>query len=98
MINNNCYFSLQGHPHGNLSDFAVNLSKSRSMINPSAKKVSKLSDMLPSLGEIVEKEHKRLLARKSIIEKIKEEQEHHLVEMVFIFINNLKLCNIYCYV
>nr|GEU88848.1 eukaryotic translation initiation factor 3 subunit A-like [Tanacetum cinerariifolium] len=69
------------HLHGHLSDFAVNLSKSRSMINPSAKKVSKLSDMLPSLGEIVEKEHKRLLARKSIIEKRKEEQERHLVEM-----------------
>ena len=52
------------------------------MINPSAKKVSKLSDMLPSLGEIVEKEQKRVLARKSIIHKRKEEQERHLVEMV----------------
>nr|GEX75108.1 eukaryotic translation initiation factor 3 subunit A-like [Tanacetum cinerariifolium] len=69
------------HLHGHLSDFAVNLSKSRSMINASAKKVSKLSDTLPSLDEIVEKEHKRLLARKSIIEKRKEEQERHLVEM-----------------
>ncbi|GJX87991.1 probable serine/threonine-protein kinase PBL21 [Tanacetum coccineum] len=37
---------------------------------------------LPQESEIVEKEHKRLLARKSTIEKRKEEQEHHLVEMV----------------
>ncbi|KAG6750415.1 hypothetical protein POTOM_044908 [Populus tomentosa] len=34
-----------------------------------------------TLGEIVDKEHKRLLARKSIIEKRKEEQERQLLEM-----------------
>ncbi|KAG5582905.1 hypothetical protein H5410_053532 [Solanum commersonii] len=35
---------------------------------------------LSNLAEIVEKEHKRLLARKSIIEKRKEEQERLLLE------------------
>lgn len=53
------------------------------MIYPPVKKASKLSEMLPSLGETVDKEHKRLLARKSIIEKRKEEQERQLLEMVF---------------
>jgi len=37
---------------------------------------------LPSLADLVDKEHKRLLARKSIIERRKEEQEHLLLEMV----------------
>nr|GEV18039.1 eukaryotic translation initiation factor 3 subunit A-like [Tanacetum cinerariifolium] len=63
------------------SVLAVNLNKSRSMIYPSQTKASKLSAMLPSLADIVEKEHKKLLARKSIIEKRKEEQERHLLEM-----------------
>ena len=70
---------LQDH----LSLVAVNLNKSRSMIYPSQTKASKLSAMLPSLADIVDKEHKKLLARKSIIEKRKEEQERHLLEMVF---------------
>lgn len=52
------------------------------MIYPPAKKLSKLAEMLPSLADTVDKEHKRLLARKSIIEKRKEEQERHLLEMV----------------
>ncbi|PWA69667.1 eukaryotic translation initiation factor 3 subunit A [Artemisia annua] len=68
---------LQDH----LSVLAVNLNKSRSMIYPSQTKASKLSAMLPSLADIVDKEHKKLLARKSIIEKRKEEQERHLLEM-----------------
>ncbi|KAD4179657.1 hypothetical protein R6Q59_032001 [Mikania micrantha] len=68
---------LQDH----LSALAINLNKSRSMIYPSQTKASKLSAMLPSLGEIVDKEHKKLLARKSIIEKRKEDQERHLLEM-----------------
>ncbi|KAI7740213.1 hypothetical protein M8C21_008366 [Ambrosia artemisiifolia] len=68
---------LQDH----LSVLAVNLNKSRSMIYPSQPKASKLSAMLPSLADIVDKEHKKLLARKSIIEKRKEEQERHLLEM-----------------
>ncbi|XP_028076888.1 eukaryotic translation initiation factor 3 subunit A [Camellia sinensis] len=61
--------------------FAESLNKARSMILPSVKKASRLGEMLPDLAEIVEKEHKRLLARKSIIEKRKEEQERQLLEM-----------------
>lgn len=52
------------------------------MIYPPAQKAAKLGDALFNLAEIVEKEHKRLLARKSIIEKRKEEQERLLLEMV----------------
>lgn len=62
--------------------FAENLNRSRSMIYPSERKISKLGEMLPNLAEVVDKEHKRLLARKSIIEKRKEEQERHLLERV----------------
>nr|XP_016435220.1 PREDICTED: eukaryotic translation initiation factor 3 subunit A-like [Nicotiana tabacum] len=64
-----------------LSLFAESLSKARLMIYPPAKKAAKLGDALSNLAEIVEKEHKRLLARKSIIEKRKEEQERLLLEM-----------------
>ncbi|XVF05993.1 hypothetical protein REPUB_Repub06bG0009600 [Reevesia pubescens] len=64
-----------------LTILAESLNKARAMIYPSAKKASKLGEVLPGLGEIVDKEHKRLLARKSIIEKRKEEQEHQLLEM-----------------
>ncbi|KAK6778627.1 hypothetical protein RDI58_025345 [Solanum bulbocastanum] len=63
-----------------LSLFAESLSKARLLIYPPAKKVAKLGDALSNLAEIVEKEHKRLLARKSIIEKRKEEQERLLLE------------------
>nr|XP_043624538.1 eukaryotic translation initiation factor 3 subunit A-like [Erigeron canadensis] len=69
------------HLQGHLNVFAENLNRSWFMIFPSSKKGSKLSDMLPSLGEIIQKEHKRLLARKTIIEKRKEEQERRLFEM-----------------
>jgi translation initiation factor 3 subunit A len=61
--------------------FAESLNESRAMIYPPAKKLSKLGEMLPSLADTVDKEHKRLLARKSIIEKRKEDQERHLLEM-----------------
>lgn len=61
--------------------FAESLNKARSMILPPVKKASQIGEMLPDLAEIVEKEHKRLLARKSIIEKRKEEQERQLLEM-----------------
>ncbi|GMI65401.1 eukaryotic translation initiation factor 3A [Hibiscus trionum] len=64
-----------------LTLLAESLNKARAMIYPSTNKTSKLSDVLPGLGEIVDKEHKRLLARKSIIEKRKEEQERQLLEM-----------------
>ncbi|KAL7109650.1 hypothetical protein ACP275_06G187300 [Erythranthe tilingii] len=63
-----------------LSAFAESLSKSRAMICPPAKR-TKLGETLPDLLDVVEKEHKRLLARKSIIEKRKEEQERQLLEM-----------------
>ncbi|XP_073150120.1 eukaryotic translation initiation factor 3 subunit A-like [Henckelia pumila] len=68
---------LQDH----LSVFAASLSKARVMIYPPAKKTSKLEDRLSDLVEVIEAEHKRLLARKSIIEKRKEEQERQLLEM-----------------
>ncbi|KAL3650132.1 Eukaryotic translation initiation factor 3 subunit A [Castilleja foliolosa] len=63
-----------------LSAFAESLSKSRVMIHPPVKRISKLGETVPDLVELVEKEHKRLLARKSIIEKRKEEQERQLLE------------------
>ncbi|KAI3680396.1 hypothetical protein L2E82_50383 [Cichorium intybus] len=68
---------LQDH----LSTLATNLNKSRSLIYPYQSKASKLSVMLPSLTDIIDKEHKKLLACKSIIKKRKEEQESHLLEM-----------------
>lgn len=52
------------------------------MIYAPVKKGSKLGEMLPGLAETIDKEHKRLLARKSIIEKRKEEHERQLLEMV----------------
>ncbi|XP_073310758.1 eukaryotic translation initiation factor 3 subunit A-like [Primulina huaijiensis] len=64
-----------------LSTFSESLSKARVMIFPPAKKTSKLEDRLSNLVEVIEKEHKRLLARKSIIEKRKEEHERQLLEM-----------------
>ncbi|KAE9590973.1 hypothetical protein Lal_00023497 [Lupinus albus] len=64
-----------------LANFAEQLNKARQMIYPPERKPSKLGALLPSLTEIVAKEHKRLLARKSIIEKRKEEQERQLLEM-----------------
>ncbi|KAF2288300.1 hypothetical protein GH714_005878 [Hevea brasiliensis] len=57
-----------------LTIFAESLNNARAMIYPPAKNSSKLGEILPGLAEIVDKEHKRLLARKSIIEKRKEEQ------------------------
>ncbi|XP_068638021.1 eukaryotic translation initiation factor 3 subunit A-like [Aristolochia californica] len=64
-----------------LATLAENLNSVRSMIFAPVKKASKLGDSLPGLAEIVDKEHKRLLARKSIIEKRKEEQERQMLEM-----------------
>lgn len=65
-----------------LAILAENLNKARNLINAPLKKVSKVVDSIPDLAEIVDKEHKRLLARKSIIEKRKEEQERQMLEMV----------------
>ncbi|KAH1258519.1 Eukaryotic translation initiation factor 3 subunit A [Glycine max] len=64
-----------------LANFAEQLNKARQMIYPPDRRSSKLGALLPSLTEVVAKEHKRLLARKSIIEKRKEEQERQLLEM-----------------
>ncbi|XP_027917566.1 eukaryotic translation initiation factor 3 subunit A [Vigna unguiculata] len=64
-----------------LANFAEQLNKARQMIYPPDRKPSKLGALLPTLTEVVAKEHKRLLARKSIIEKRKEEQERQLLEM-----------------
>ncbi|XP_027349299.1 eukaryotic translation initiation factor 3 subunit A [Abrus precatorius] len=64
-----------------LANFAEQLNKARQMIHPPERKPSKLGALLPTLTEVVAKEHKRLLARKSIIEKRKEEQERQLLEM-----------------
>lgn len=64
-----------------LASFAELLNMSRQMIYPPERKQSKVGALFPTLTEIVAKEHKRLLARKSIIEKRKEEQERQLLEM-----------------
>ncbi|KAL3536377.1 hypothetical protein ACH5RR_004838 [Cinchona calisaya] len=64
-----------------LALFAESLSKARVMIYPPATKSQKLGEALSGLAETVEKEHKRLLARKLLIEKRKEEQERQLLEM-----------------
>ncbi|KAL1542613.1 Eukaryotic translation initiation factor 3 subunit A, variant 2 [Salvia divinorum] len=64
-----------------LSTLAESLRKSRVMIYPPRKGTPTLGETLSDLVEVVEKEHKRLLARRSIIEKRKEEQERQLLEM-----------------
>lgn len=45
-----------------LVKFAESFNKARALIFPSTKKASKLAEILPSLTETVEKEHRRLLA------------------------------------
>lgn len=63
-----------------LASSAEQLNKAREMISPPDRKQSKLGPLLPSLLEVVAKDHKILLARKSIIEKRKEEQEQKPLE------------------
>ncbi|EES02592.2 eukaryotic translation initiation factor 3 subunit A [Sorghum bicolor] len=63
-----------------LSVLADSLNKVRNHIHPPVKKPTKLGESLISLAGIVENEHKRLLARKSIIEKRKEELERKILE------------------
>jgi translation initiation factor 3 subunit A len=67
---------------GHLSVLADSLNKARNLINPPAKKPSKLHENFAHLAVVVENEHKRLLARKSIIEKRKEELERQILEKV----------------
>ena len=62
------------------------LNKARSMIYAPVKRQSKLGDNITYLAEIVEKEHQRLLARKYIIEKRKEEHERQMQEQVSTFV------------
>ncbi|KAL6142562.1 hypothetical protein ACLB2K_060841 [Fragaria x ananassa] len=64
-----------------LTNFAESLNKTRAMVYPPPERASRLGEILPSLAETVEREHRRLLARKSIIERRKEEQERQLLEM-----------------
>ncbi|RID45621.1 hypothetical protein BRARA_I02331 [Brassica rapa] len=64
-----------------LAVFAESLNKVRAMVYPVPSKASKLDGIVPNLADTVEKEHKRLLARKSIIEKRKEDQERQQLEM-----------------
>lgn len=45
-----------------LANFAEQLNKARQMIYPPDRRSSKLGALLPSLSEVVAKEHKRLLA------------------------------------
>ncbi|CAM0944423.1 unnamed protein product [Alopecurus aequalis] len=63
-----------------LSVLADSLSKARTLIHQPVRKPSKLGENLISLAGVVEKEHKRLLARKSIIEKRKEDHERQILE------------------
>ncbi|KAL5981079.1 hypothetical protein ACLOJK_028999 [Asimina triloba] len=63
-----------------LANFAESLNKARSMIYPPA--LPQIDqDSLSMLADTVDREHKRLLARKSIIERRKEEQERQMLEM-----------------
>ncbi|CAA3000718.1 eukaryotic translation initiation factor 3 subunit A-like [Olea europaea subsp. europaea] len=64
-----------------LATFAESLSKTRIMIHPPVRGAPKSGETHSDLVETVEREHRRLLARKSIIEKRKEEQERQLLEM-----------------
>ncbi|CAO2211834.1 unnamed protein product [Urochloa humidicola] len=63
-----------------LSVLADSLNKARNQIRPPVKKPSKLGESLISLAGVVENEHRRLLARKSIIEKRKEDLERQILE------------------
>lgn len=65
-----------------LAVLADSLSKAKKLIYPPVRKQSKLAENLNGLIETVSKEHRRLLARKSIIEKRKEEHERQMLEMV----------------
>lgn len=63
-----------------MATLAETLNKARATIHPLTRNASKIFELLPSLTEIVDKEHNRLLARKYLIEKCKEEEERKLLE------------------
>ncbi|EOA19022.1 hypothetical protein CARUB_v10007674mg, partial [Capsella rubella] len=64
-----------------LAIFTETMNKVRAMLFPAPNKAIQLGGIVPNLEETVEREHKRLLARKSFIEKRKEEQERQQIEM-----------------
>jgi translation initiation factor 3 subunit A len=75
-----------------LTVLAKRLKKACLMINPPTfERPSKQILPFGELQAIVEKEHKKLLARKVLIERRKEEQERQMLEMVCIF--TCSLCN-----
>ena len=66
-----------------LTILAKRLNKAVSLVGPSVpEKASKQVLPYPALCAAVEKEHKKLLARKVLIERRKEEQERLMLEMV----------------
>ncbi|RAL53116.1 hypothetical protein DM860_006788 [Cuscuta australis] len=68
-------------PEVQLSQYVPALEKNVTLrLLEQVSQAAKFREMFSGLGEIVEKEHKRLLARKSIIEKRKEDQERLLLE------------------
>jgi hypothetical protein len=66
-----------------LTILAKRLKKACLMINPpSVERPSRQILPFAELQTVVEKEHKKLLARKVLIERRKEEQERQMLEMV----------------
>lgn len=66
-----------------LTILAKRLKKACIMISPPfEEKASRQILPYAELQALVEKEHKKLLARKVLIERRKEEQERHMLEMV----------------
>jgi len=66
-----------------LTILAKRLKKACLMINPSSvERPSRQIMPFAELQTVVEKEHKKLLARKVLIERRKEEQERQMLEMV----------------
>ncbi|KAJ1695403.1 hypothetical protein LUZ63_012101 [Rhynchospora breviuscula] len=64
-----------------LTKLTESLNKVWYLIHPPAPKQSKLGERLYHLSGIIEIERRRLLARKSIIENLKEEHERQMLEM-----------------
>lgn len=66
-----------------LTVLAKRLNKALTLIQPTpVERVSRQTLSSADLQEKVEKEHKKLLARKVLIERRKEEQERQMLEMV----------------
>lgn len=65
-----------------LTILAKRLNKVRSLIQPPiTEKATKVTQPVPILLETIEREHRKLLARKVLIERRKEEQERQMLEM-----------------